>query len=210
MPPEITQEELDAFKAAQAERDAAKKELDALKASTPPTKKEPEDPSLQEKARLERERKEAEAGRTKLMESALRFDVNSEKFLKDNSALLPSEVSDIFKQAGKETYSDAIEKDQAIKSGMIQAFFSVQANVDLLTSGQKKELEDYLKLTKNGKQEKAQGVYDMIFEPAFETLKRVKKAEALSKGHGSGDDDSYKKKLMAGSRKHYLGESKNA
>ena len=120
-------------------------------------------------------------------------------------------MADIFKEAEKEKYADVIEKDSAIKAGVIQAFFAVQANVDLLTASQKSALDDYLGLTKNGKQEKAQTTYDMIFEPAFETLRKVKKAEALSKGLAQNSDtqDDYKKKLMDGSRKHYFGE-KNA
>lgn len=212
--PEITDDELKAFKAAAAERDAAKAELDKLKAAPPPKKDDEEDPEkdpeLREKAAKDRQKKEADAANSKRLETALRYEMRSEQFLKDNEGLLPTEVADIFKQASKENYADAIEKDAAIKSGVIQSFFAVQANVDLLTAGQKSQLDDYLKLTKTGKQEKAQSTYEMIFEPAFEMLKREKKAEALKKGHGTGDDDAYKKRLMSGSRKHYLGETKNA
>jgi len=207
--PEIKDEELAALKAQADKAKALEAELAELK-KPKDDPKDKEDPSLVEKAAKERERADAEASKSKRLESAIKFDLNSEKFLKDHANLLPSEVKDLFTQAGKENYADAIEKDAAIKSGMIQSFFSVQANVDLLTAGQKSQLDDYLKLTKTGKQEKAQSVYEMIFEPAFEMLKRVKKAEALQKGHGSGDDDDYKKRLIAGSRKHYLGETKNA
>lgn len=213
MPPEITEDELKAFKAAAAERDAAKSELEKLKAAPPPKKddksddeEDDKDQELRDKAKADREAKDAEASKSKRLEAAVRFDMSSEKFLKDHSALLPSEVADIFKQASKENYSDAIEKDAAIKSGMIQSFFAVQANVDLLTAGQKTQLDDYLKLTKTGKQDKAQSTYEMIFEPAFEMLKRTKKAEALQSGHGDGGDDQYKQRLIAGSRKHYFGE----
>ncbi len=196
-----------------AELDAARAEIAALKAAaakTPPAPKPEDDPGLVDRARLAREASEKEAGRTRQLENALKFGLKAPDFLKQNESLLPKEIADIFKQADKETFSDAIEKDGAIKSGLIQAFFAVQANVDLLTSGQKATLDDYLKLTKTGKQEKAQAIYDMVFEPAFETLKRVKRADALNKGHGSGDDDGYKKRLISGSQKHYFGENKNA
>lgn len=166
------------------------------------------DPDLREKARRDREAEDKKTGDTKALEAALRFSLESEKFLKQNAGLLPKDVADIFKTAEKENYGSAIEKDAAIKSGIIQSFFSVQANLDLLTPGLKNQLEDYLKLTKTGKQEKAQSVYDTIFEPAFEMLRRVKKAEALNKGYGSSTDseDAYKKKMMDLSKKHYLGE----
>lgn len=177
-----------------------KKELEALKT------KPPEDPDLLEKARKQREADDKKQADTKSLEAALKFNLNSAQFLKDHASLLPKDIADIFKSAEAEKFDTAIEKDAAIKAGIIQSFFSIQANLDLLTPGLKSSLEDYLKLTKTGKQEKAQQIYDSIFEPAFEMLKRVKKAEALQKGHGTGNDDAYKQKLMAGSKKHYLGE----
>lgn len=182
------------------------KELEALKAANPPKPDPSNDPDLIEKARKQKELEDKQAGDQKALEAALRFSMNSEKFLKDNASLLPKDITDIFKAADKENYGSATEKANAIKAGLIQSFFSVQSNLDLLTPGLKSTLEDYLKLTKTGKQDKAQQIYDMIFEPAFEMLKRVKKAEALQKGHGAGNDDAYKQKLMAGSKKHYLGE----
>jgi hypothetical protein len=171
----------------------------------------PDDDDLKEKARKQRESDDKKNSDSKALENALKFSLKADEFLKTNAALLPKEVADIFKAAEKETYSNAIEKDEALKSGLIQTFFSVQANVDLLTPGLKSQLDDYLKLTKTGKQEKAQQIYDSIFEPAFEMLRREKKAEELRKGYGtsSSTDDDYKKKLMGLSRKHYLGEKKN-
>ena len=168
----------------------------------------PVDPDLGEKARLEREKLDAASNRDRRLESSVRFNLGASEFLKKNEPLLPKEVKDIFSQAEKENFADAIEKDSAIKSGLIQAFFQVQANVDLLTVGQKAALDEYLKLTKTGKQDKTQSLYDMVFEPAFEMLKRVKRAEALSKGHSGGSDSesAYKDRLVNSSRKHYLGE----
>lgn len=185
------------------------KQIEALKSGNPnPPKKNEEDPDLQERARRERAKADGDSARTRQLENAIKFNLKSEDFLKQNETLLPKDVQDIFKQADKENFSDAIEKDSAIKSGLVQSFFAVQANVDLLTPGQRTTLDDYLKLTKTEKQNRAQQVYDMVFEPAFETLKRVKRAEALSKGYGNGSDaeTAYKQKLMASTRKHYLGE----
>lgn len=167
------------------------------------------DQDLLDKARKDREAADKKTGDTKALEDALRFEMGAEAWLKTNQALLPKDVEDVFKAAKSEKYDSAVEKDSAIKAGIIKSFFTVQANLDLLTPGLKNQLEDYLKLTNTGRQEKARHVYDTIFEPAFEMLKRVKKAEALQKGHGDGSDDSYKTRLMQGSRKHYLGE-KNA
>lgn len=189
-----------------AELEALRKEIADLKKAkaSPP----PEDPDLAERARKQREADDKNKGNTKALEAALAFTMNSEKFLKDNSALLPKEVSDIFDQANRETFDSATEKAASIKAGVIQEFFKVQSNMDLLTAGLKNRLEDYLKLTKASKQEKAQEIFDAVFEPAFEMLKRTKRAEALARGHGVGGsgEDAYKNKINDLSRKHYLGE----
>lgn len=168
------------------------------------------DQDLNEKARQQRDARDKNDNDSKALEAAIRFNVGAQDWLKNNQTVLPKDIGDIFEAAEKEQYGSAIEKDRDIKAGIIKSFFSVQANVDLLTPAIKNQLEDYLKLTQNGRKEKAQAIYDTIFEPAFEMLKRVKKAEAIQRGHGDGSDDSYKARLMGYSQKHYLGEKTNA
>lgn len=165
---------------------------------------------LLNRMKANKDRESQSAGDAKALEAAIRFNLDSPGWLKNNASLLPKDVEDIFKTAEKETFGSAIEKDQAVKSAIVQSFFSVQSNLDLLTPGLKSSLEDYLKLTKTGKQEKAQAIYDSIFEPALEMMRRTKKAEALSKGYstGSASEDQYKNKLTNISRAHYLGEKK--
>lgn len=215
--PEISEEDLKALQAAKAERETFKAELEKLKAAppkkddpAPPPKKDDDDPELIDKAKKQREADDKKLSESKALESALRFSLKSEEYLKINGPLLPKDVADIFKQAESEKYSDPIQKDRALKSGIVQSFFKVQENYDLLTPGLKTNLDEYLKLTKDGKEEKAQQIYDNIFEPAFELLKRTKKAEALSKGHGTGDTDGYKARLIEGAKTHFLGGPKNA
>ncbi len=186
------------------------KRLEAIEAKGKPPK---DDPDLIEKEKLEREKKDKETGNTKAIESALRFSLGAKDWLKTNQTLLPKEIEGIFAAADKENYSSAIEKDSAIKSSVIQSFFNLQSNMDLLTPSQKSALEDFQKLTKNGKQEKAQGLYDTIFEPTFEMLKRVKKAEQLAKqDHAPGTDTevAYRDRMVKMSKKHYLGEKQDA
>ena len=179
-----------------------KAEIEQLK-SKQAAPKEEED--LQTKAKNKQEQLDNEASKSKRLEAALTFNLKSADFLKQNSALLPKEAEDIFALADKENYADAIEKDCAIKSGLIQSFFAVQSNVDLLTGAQRASLDDFLKLTKNGKQDKAQHIFDTIFEPTFEMLRRVKKAESLKKGYGTqdGTTDAYKQRMINLSKKHY-------
>lgn len=171
-----------------------------------------DDKDLAEKARLEREAKEKSAGDTKNLETALKFNLGARDWLKAHASVLPKTLEGIFDAADKEKYDSSIEKASAVKVGIVSEFFAIQANLDLLTPTMKSVLEDFQKLTKNGKQERVQQIYDTVFEPAFEMLKRVEKAKQLNNGHGSPTDveAAYKKRLMDGSRKHYLGERHNA
>ena len=175
--------------------------------------KDGDDPDLGDKAKKEREAKEKSAADTKAIEAALKFALGARDWIKTNASLLPKDIAGIFDAADKETYENAVEKDAAIKSAVVQEFFKLQANLDLLTPSQKSALEDFLKLTKNGKQEKARTMYEQIFEPTFEMLKRLKKAEQLGKdGHASASDmeTAYKNRMMNMSKKHYMGEKADA
>jgi len=191
-------------------------ELASLKAELEQLRKEKQelikkDLTLNDKVKLEQEDRQKKESDSKVLESALTFNLTSAEFLKLNESVLPKEIGEIFQAADKEKYDSAIHKSNATKAAIIQSFFSQQSNVDLLTGSQKSILEDYLKLTKNGKEDKAREMFDNLFEPTLNTLKRVKKAEELyrSKNGYRGDskgDSQYREKLMSLSRKHFLGE----
>ncbi len=172
--------------------------------------KDDKDNDLREKVRKEKEEKEGKQTEVKGLEKVLGFNMSVANFVKENSDILPSEIPELLKAAEKEKYDTAQEKAGVIKTAFIEAFFAVQAHVDLLTATQKTALDDYLKLTKNGKQVKAADIYENLFEPALETLKKVKKAEELGKarsGYASSSkvEDGYKQRLIDGSQKAYLG-----
>jgi len=185
------------------------KRLEALEAK----KKDPpaDDPDLMDHAKKAAAEKDKKNNDAKALESALRFNLGAGEWLKTNASLLPKDIDGIFKASEKESYDSAIEKDASLKSGIIQSFFNVQDNLDLLTPSQKTALEDFLKLTKNGKQEKAQQLYDTIFEPTFEMLKRIKKAQHLNNGSKNETDGekALAERMMKLSKKHYLGEKEN-
>lgn len=215
----MTPEEIAAMK---AENDRLKQENEKLKKPADPKPADPkpddkttkggDDPDpLREKVKKEKEEAEFRQANNKVIENALKFNLSVSDFVKSNVDLLPNEISDILKAAEKEKYDSAIDRANAVKSSMIQSFFSVQSNVDILTQSQKLNLEDYLKLTKNGKEQKSEFIYENLLEPALETLKKLKKAEEVGKARagfasGSKVEDDYKARLMAGSRKMYLNE----
>jgi hypothetical protein len=176
----------------------------------PDPKPEPKDEDLQAKAKREKDDAEKTAASTKAVEKAITFNLAIDDFVSKNASLLPAEIGSIVKLAHKETYDSAVAKASALKANMIQSFFAVQANMDALTPSQRGTLDDYLKLTKNGKETKAADIYENIFEPAIDTIRKVKKAEEVGRARmGFADSDgnqAYKERLIAASRKTHLGE----
>lgn len=208
MPPEVETpvEKKDPVDDVQALRD----ELAALKKEKADWASK--DMSLNDKVKLERDARDKKDSSSKDLESALTFNLMSAEFLKENESVLHSEIKEIFAAAQKEKYESAIEKANATKAAVLQSFFSHQFNLELLTAKQQVSLADYLKLTKTAKEEKAKDLYENLFEPALQSLKRVKKQEELGRsklGFKDGSKDSqYRDKMMALSRQHYLGEKK--
>ena len=206
----MTPEEIAAM---QAENAKLRTDMEALRNTPPPAPPappapKPDDPSLADKARKEREDLEKKGKYEKSLGGALRFNMGGAEFVKSNAGLLPKTIEGIFSAAEKETYDSEVDKANAIKVGVVSEFFAVQANMDLLTGSQKVELDDFLKLTKNVKQERIESIYAMIFEPTLETLRKVEKAKQINSG---GKDQSNAEKMLADrmmkqSKKHYLGD----
>lgn len=189
-----------------------KGEHDKLKSAPPapptPPPPPPDDPSLADKVRKEQEAKDQASKREKSLEGAIGFVHASKDFLKSNSGLLPKTIEGVFAQADKEKYDSAVDKANAIKVEIVKEFFSVQANLDLLTQTQKNEVEDFLKLTKNGKQDRIESMYSMVFEPTLETLRKVEKAKQLQidPKNQSDAEKALTDKMLKAAKKHYLGD----
>lgn len=170
-----------------------------------------EEDDLRGKARKARKAEEKNAASTKQIERAVSFVMGVDDFIVKNAALLPNEIVQIVKLGHKETYDSQIAKANALKAAIVQAYFGVQSNVDMLTNSQKTALDDYLKLTKTGKETKAADVYENIFEPTLEMTRRIKKAEEVSRGNrgfatSTESNSAYKDRLVQGARKTHLGE----
>ncbi len=191
------------------------KELADLKKEKEDREKKEKDnqSSLHDKVIEDNKQKDKSKADSKALETALTFTLTAKEQFKKDEAILPKGILDIFEVADKETYDSAIEKANAIKDGVIQSFFSEQANVDLLTASQKSDLADFQKLTKNGREAKSSEVYKNLFEPALESSKRVKKAEELYKtknGYGgdTDQDQAYKDKMIQMADKKFFGGKK--
>jgi hypothetical protein len=90
-PEEITKMQND-LKAANDRAAALEEENKKLK--TPPEKKEEEveDPLL-DKSRKDKEAKDKRAAETKSLENAVKFNLNINEFVKENSDLLPEDIT---------------------------------------------------------------------------------------------------------------------
>lgn len=207
-PPAPTAQEIQAIrdenKRLKDENDDYKK-----KATLPPTP--PEDEDLITKAKKQSQSTDETAKEIKAIEKALQFNLGVDDFVKNNQDLLPSEIINIVSMAHKETYDSAAGKASALKASMIQSYFLVEANREALTKNQLEGLDDYLKLTKTGKEDKASEIFTNIFEPALETTRKIKKAEELGRsnlGFSSGNDaeNAYRDRLIKGSRRAHLNE----
>lgn len=174
-----------------------------------------ENDDLRDKANKEKLKIEKENSDIAVMEKAIGFVHLLPDFLKQNKDILPSSFEGIVSASDRENYATKIEKSNAVKSSFVQEFFAIQSNVDLLTPAQKVTLDDYLKLTKNEKEKKSQVIFENLFEPTLELIKRVKKAEELGKARsGLASDDAtqsaYKDRLMSASKAVHLGQKKGA
>jgi hypothetical protein len=184
-----------------------KKSIEALKFGTKPT----DGKSLNDVVIDDNKAKEQKAKELKCLEAACKFNINSDKFISNHKDILGKEIADIFAVAAKEKFDSEVDKSNATKAAIIQSFFSLQANLDSLTDSHKSSIEDFMKLTKRSKEERASEVFENIFEPCVDTMKRLRKAEEVVKaksGYANSSDveSKYKERLILGSRKHFLGE----
>ncbi len=217
------------FDALKSEKEKMKLELDALKQKPNKGKKskakeeEPppddsdedseddEDKGLLDKTKKSKQGDEDKKTETRRLENSIRFNMGAEDWFKTNKELLPSVIEDVLKESSKEKYDSAIDRSNAVRAAIIQSYFQVQANIDNITPSQRSAIDEFLKLTKNGREQRAESIFENIFEPTLEMMKRVKKAEEISRSNnglrGSSNSESqYKEKLMKFSKSYHLGE----
>lgn len=176
----------------------------------PPNPKDDKKDPLLDKVDQDNRNKEKAKDQERQMEGALNFILSSDKFIKENETVLPKNVSEIFAAAAKEKYDSKLDQANATKAALVKSFFDVQANLDELTPNQKEQVQDYLKLSPQARQEQAAAIYNNIFEPTLAAMKRIKKAEQLAKAgsgaiDGTDSDKAFRDRMIKGANAHYLG-----
>lgn len=169
------------------------------------------DDDLGNKAAKNRVKKERQAAESKQIEAAIGFNMSIDKFVDDNKEILPTSIGEIVALAHKETYENAFTKANALRASLIKNYFSVEDNLNFLTNSQKIKVQDYLKLTVEAREENSQDIYSNVFEPSFEMMKKLKKAEEVNRSRngsisGSSGENNYKNKLIKLSKQTHLGE----
>lgn len=210
----MTPEEIEAMKAENAKLKADLEAANKKKIEPPPPEKK-DDPDLAEKARKEREDNDRRAAEQSRTEKAIQFNLSIDSLVKENADYLPKNIGDILVTAKKENYGSKVEEANAVRAAFIREFFSIQENLDRLTPSQKSTLENFLKLAKNVKEERAEEIYENLFEPALQSLRQIRKAEELERSkHGLGDqsdaEKAYKDRLIRHSKQTLLGKKESA
>ncbi len=216
----MTAEEIKALQDSKAAADAEVARLKAeIEKNKPPPKDDDKDKDkdkdLHDKTVRDRETAAEAARKQSVTEKAIQFNLSIETVLKDNKEILPKNISDILATAKKANYESKIDEANSIRAAIVQEFFSLEENVARLTASQKATLDQFLKLAKNAKEERAESVFENIFEPQLEMVRQIKKAEELERSkHGQSNqtdfEKSYKERLIKHSKKALLGQKETA
>lgn len=216
----MTPEEIKALQDAKAESDRKLTEMQAEleKLKKPPPKEEPEkdEDDLGKKAEKDRKALEDAKGKTRRIQQALKFEMSLPEFTKANKGIVPADFEGILERAGKENFDDAVAKAIAIKSSFLSTFFTVKENYESLTASQKEVVDGFLGQTKIGREEQAEKLYETIFEPALESIKKVRKAEQLNRARngfsdgGSSVIKDYEQRIIKQSEAAYQKKKKGA
>lgn len=116
----------------------------------------------------------------KVLENAISFNVNVDKFVDDNKSLLPENTSEMLTIIKNTAFSTQIEEERNIKMKMLDNFFQYQDNVNLInTESGKKRLAEYKSLANKERLTHSTKYWDLI-ENAIELKATQEKMRRLN------------------------------
>jgi hypothetical protein len=212
----MTQEEQKAFDELKAQKEKVEEELKekaslaAKQLDAKVSGKNDKNPTLDdllalsEKNALEKAKIDADSKR---IETAVKFNFEIERIVKENVDIVGEEIKSIVELAKQRTYSSGIEKANEIRASVLNKFFSVQENLDALaTENFKTKAMEFLALAQV-KRNELSAKYWELFELAVENIKKERKhAELLKSRDGntvSTKGAEYDSKFF-GMRRHYI------
>lgn len=184
----ITQEQLDNIVKGAVEK--------ALEAHNPPEKKEEEKKENivdDAKKRLETEKK-AQEENTEL-ETAIKFNMNIDKFIADNEKILPEEAKKIIEEINSKNFSGEREKANNTRKAIIDSFIQVEDNIKILPASQKELVEKYKKLTEDEKVKQSVKYWGIV-DVGIGNKILMRKAEQ-QRGGSEGAPDEFEKRWLA-------------
>lgn len=188
----LTQEQLDNIVAG-----AGQKAIEAYIASQEKDKPEKEKPETivnEAKSKLNQEQ-QAAADRADI-ESAIKFNMNIDKFVTDNQALLPAEAKKILETVNGKSYSSEKSKADELRKSLIDSFIQVQANIDALPQSQKDQVNIYKALTEDEKVRQSTKFWGVV-DVGISQKMLTKKANELAKaGNGGGDSGAFEQRFL--------------
>lgn len=184
----ITQEQLDNIVKGAVEK--------ALEAHNPPEKKEEEKKENivdDAKKRLETEKK-AQEENTEL-ETAIKFNMNIDKFITDNEKILPEEAKKIIEEINSKNFSGEREKANNTRKAIIDSFIQVEDNIKILPASQKELVEKYKKLTEDEKVKQSVKYWGIV-DVGIGNKILMRKADQ-QRGGSEGAPDEFEKRWLA-------------
>ena len=188
----ITQEQLDNIVKGAIEK--------ALETRTPPEKKEEEKKENivdDAKKRLESERKAKEENNE--LETAIKFNMNIDKFISDNEKILPEESKKIIEEINTKNFSGEKEKADNTRKAIIDSFIQIEDNIKILPASQKELVEKYKKLTEDEKVKQSTKFWGIV-DVGIGNKILMRKAEQQRGGSESAPDEFEKRWLAQGEK----------
>ena len=133
------------------------------------------------------------------IERALGFNMTISAFADKYKDILPASIKSVIDTANGKTYTSAIAKADEMRKAILEAFLEVQANVDSLPDGMKAKANAFKALTEDAKRAKS-GQYWEIVEVGAELQNSKKRAEAVNRANGNGNDsgeNAFRAKFLA-------------
>lgn len=128
------------------------------------------------------------------MESAIKFNMNIEKFVKDNEKVLPSEAKKIIETIGGRNFGSESEKANNTRKAIIDSFIQLQANIDVLPASQKEAVERYKNLTEEEKVKQSSRFWGIV--DVGTTNKVLMRKAEQQRGDSSGNADDFEKRFL--------------
>lgn len=155
------------------------------KANAEAKEQKKEDPSILEEAKKSYENKQIQQTEHGNMENAIKFNLQLSKFTEDFKDYLPKTTQTLIEEVEKKNYGSEVQRANAIRSGIIQAFIELQENIEILPQTMKDKVSLFKALTVDEQEKQSASFWDVV-EVGTTSRQLRGRAEALQKANRTG------------------------